>query len=171
MLEGISKYEPIVWQDPAFESMIREYLGRPTGTIRSIDVCEIEELLIYADYIVKSDEEIKDFFYRDSYESGNVDYYFVTGTDTDKKVHTAHQGQWSSLDDIVYFKSLKTLEIIGTDLRDISVLSNLTELEYLHLEQEPVKDISTLASKKNYRLCIYISFRSVILQRYRVCRS
>ncbi len=171
LLEGIGKYEPIVWQDPVFESMIREYLGRPTGTIRASDVGEIEELIVYADYILKPGEEIKDFTYSGSYENGNVDYYFVTGTDTDEKAHTAHQGQWSSLDDIVHFKSLKTLEIIGTDLldisglaaltdlthlqirmtqvSDISALSGLTKLEYLHLEQEPIKDISALAGLEN----------------------
>ena len=133
--------QPIEWQDAAFESLIREYLGKPEGEIRGINVCNIREIQIYGIYIIMPDEEC-------SYTTlGMKSYSFRT--DKRECIDETQRGQIRSLEDLRHFKSLRVLEINNNPISDISVLSGLTNLKQLYLSGNQISDISGLSGLTN----------------------
>ena len=117
--------EVIVWKDAVFESIIREYLGKPEGDIVYADVKEIYAIVIDGlskEYIIDSHNENYDIF------SGEI------------------TGEIQSIADIKYFTSLSVLDLTDNNISDISPLAELTNLTLIFISYNNISDISPLAN-------------------------
>lgn len=152
-LERLERLQPIEWQDPAFESLIREYLGKPEGTITEGDVCDIERIQIYGRYIIMPDEKVSEVSWTHSYNGGDdfVVESYTFRTDKRECIGETQWGQIRSLEDLRYFKSLCSLIIDNNQISDISGLSGLMNLENLYLSYNQISDISALSRLTNLR--------------------
>ncbi|MGN1128988.1 MAG: leucine-rich repeat domain-containing protein [Candidatus Flemingiibacterium sp.] len=128
--------EVIVWQDEAFEAMIRQYLGKPEGDIVYADVKNIVNLEIVADRIIGYDEDI---FISEYSLMDEIDYTLSDGTEI------AVRGSIESLDDLRYFTSLESLTICAELISDLSPLAQLESLRELTINHCQVSDISPLS--------------------------
>ncbi len=128
--------EVIVWQDEAFEGLIREYLGRPEGDITTADVKDIRSIVIVADRIIGYDDDT----YISSYSNfDEIDYSLSDGTEISER------GRLESLDDLRHFTSLESLTICAEPLSDLSALAELGSLRELTINHCQVSDISPLS--------------------------
>lgn len=128
----------IQWKDPAFESLIRKYLGKESADIHYDDVKLIEKITIWSQIIAMQDEN-----FRTSYSEN----HFNLGDGREG----AKDGEIRSLADLEHFTSLKSLTVNHQMDLDISALTNtdsidcLLRLETLSLVADNISDISVVS--------------------------
>ncbi len=134
----------IVWEDKAFESMIRTYLGKPQGDIYWSEVWDITELYIMGNYILDKNEELLS-------KSINADKHYLYKTDRQDWVivEESDQGQIHILNDIQYFISIKQLYVTYNQVEDIYSLEKMNGLTVLNLTNNNIIDISALNGLTN----------------------
>ncbi|MGL1934465.1 MAG: hypothetical protein OCD01_05575 [Fibrobacterales bacterium] len=117
-------------------------------------VIDISCRLIVIRNLTSIDEEIQKISELEELHLHNCDYiedlYGFVAPSTQPKlpklsVLKIYESILTSLDDLRYLKSIKVLQV-GGNVDDISVLSELTHLEEINLENNNVSDISTLPS-------------------------
>lgn len=148
ILNRLQELQPIVWTDTAFEGLIREYLKRPEGDIRKVDVCDIEVIQIIGSYIMIQSHGNQ---YESETQSAQIQSledlkYFTSLKELD--IEFVQINDISALADLI---NLESLSVHGNQLNDISVLSNMPNLEYLDLTGSQISDISALAGLTNLR--------------------
>jgi len=151
----------IVWQDTAFEQIIRQYLGRSSGDIYYYDVKLIEEILVWGEFISTPDvpfsltsHSINSFRLSDGREgeqTGQVksllDLEHFTSL---QRLTVAFQvdldisalGDTQNIDNL---RRIELLNLVGNGITDISVVSNLYSLRHLQLARNNIVDISPIS--------------------------
>ena len=119
--------QPVVWQDPAFERMIRLALDRTQGDIYPPELAWITALHVVGDGYVGINTEF------DAYDDYN-------------------RGDIRTLDDLRWFSALDEVYIDYQDLTDISGLSGFEEMTRLSLESNGLTDISVLAALRGLEM-------------------
>lgn len=133
----------IIWEDEAFETIIRDYLGKEEGEIYWSEVRDIKELTVNGVYVVRKDE--KDGSCGVISQSRNRMVYFFR-TDKRNIKEADARGEIITLNDIRHFTSLEKLTVFYNSLKDISALKTLTKLQYLFLGYNHIENIGALNS-------------------------
>lgn len=153
--------EAIVWQDPAFESAVREHLGKPEGDIYP---SELEGITAISNFSMSGDvnrllvdgrvyslNDVKNFFFLESLEierSGISDISALSGLTNLKELNLSE----NNINDIRVLScltNLKDLNLQRNNISDISALSCLTKLEHIDLSYNNISDISALRGLTN----------------------
>lgn len=129
--------DSVEWHDAAFESMIRQGLGRPEGTILVRELEQVESLTILGNTHVFINEESGHTW--TSPDSGSH-YYTVAGVDY------YEQGEIRSLYDLMWFPNLKDLTVDANRVADLTPLAGCTMLRKLALNRNDIADISPLSA-------------------------
>ena len=150
----------IQWKDAAFESLIRQYLGKEIGDIHYDDVKLIERIEIYGQLIAKQDEVLlparreDDFRINDGRE-GKKDGKIKSLVDLEhftslKQLSIEYQesldiSALADTENIDCLKRLTNLSISANNIEDMSVVSKLIALETLSLCYNKIVDISPIS--------------------------
>lgn len=109
----------IQWKDPAFENLIRQYLGKESGDIHYDDVKLIEKIEIWGQIIEKTGESL--------IASHSADWFRTRDGREGKK-----DGGIKTLVDLAHFTSLNNVSVNYQENLDISALSDIINIDCLH---------------------------------------
>jgi Leucine-rich repeat (LRR) protein len=131
----------VKWKEPAFERLIRLAMNRPDGDIRCSELQDIESIIILGDRYIWVWKEGKWIGNINSltYQRGPI--LVNGGTDYER-------GDIHTLDDIVHFHNLSTIEVDYNDLENIDALEKLTNKEEVHnlyFNETSISDIRALS--------------------------
>lgn len=128
----------IVWRNPLFESLIRQRLGKPTGSITEAELNSITTLHILGDFCFAE--------YYD-YSSGSDSAQNRADGSFSMDGRSYARGRLENIEDITKLKNLRELSICCTSIRDIAPLVSLKRLERLSLTSNiNLRNIQPLAS-------------------------
>lgn len=136
--EPVPSNEPIVWKDAALEKMVRQALGlNSTAPITEADLLDVKELKLVGGTHAATNEVVTTINTPQGYTIGGTLY--------------SERGDIRTLDDLVWFKSLRKLTICYNQVTDISGIAELTGLDTLGLYFNNITDLSPLSSLTNLR--------------------
>ncbi len=126
----------VTFVDETIEAYVREYLGKPEGTIMRNELNSIDEVRIYGkDYLFstpQTESTAKSEIY-DNY-SGNK---------------RAGAGEVEQLDDFIHFANLKYLLVYYNDIDDVPLIFNEhPKLEYLYLSYNYINNLTNVSQLK-----------------------
>ena len=136
----------IRWRDPGLESMMREYLGKPSGTISQSDLAGIQSICIEGSDIRHADESDEDFSRR--LERQQKEFEEASTAELLKSNEKLERTLYY-LEDFLEFPDLAQLTIKDgwiTDLGPVPLMENLISLSLIGCH---IQDISSLASASN----------------------
>ncbi len=145
----------VVFADPLFERLVREYTGMPDGPITAKQAAQEE----YLDFSMQWQETIPDdirihdltgieYFINLKVLSLNFhavgDISMLPGLMKLKELELGGNG-FNDLSVLADMPNLTRLTLFGNDIEDISPLAGLTKLTHLQLEHNRITDISALS--------------------------
>lgn len=146
-----NRVQPIKWKDKAFERAIQLALNKEGENIYSKQLENITELHIIGEKVAYINKSISEFdFLYDTSSKNAPGYNFKLKEET---VYTNYydKGDIKSLEDIKYFKELKTLRIVLNKIENIEPLINCPKLECLYLDFNELQNITILNSFDNLK--------------------
>jgi hypothetical protein len=128
----------VEWVDPAVETLVRDYLGKPDGDILRSELDGIESVGIYADMplIVNYSPGIDIDWNR----SLDGEVYYLMNDDTAYSKRSAVQ----SLEDFKNFRDLSDFEMTYSELSDLSSAKYLKGVRNFSIRYSFVSDINPL---------------------------
>ncbi len=148
--------EPIVFADPALESMICGALGKPMGSITQAEAEAVTRLDLSFDWqrYLSEEMQITDIHgleYFTSLESLDLSYHAITDISplaglNQLTLLALSENPIADVTPLAGLKNLKALVLTGCAAQDYSALSNLTALECLWLNNSAIADLMPLAA-------------------------
>lgn len=146
----------IQWHCPHLEANIREIVDKPTGTITSLDMELVTDLVLP---ILPVGQSYQDF--SDLAHCPNLTHITISDPTFDGFQGLpllegiiyldANNTQIKDLTSLENLPNLKYLYLYETEVEDLSPLSTLTKLENLNLNSCPLADLSPLSDLPNLR--------------------
>ena len=132
----------VVFADPNLEQIIRDIIGKSSGTIYKNDVYQIESLDI-------ADQNIGSISGIEALE--NLRFLNLGFKSDNGQAHTQENNS-NTVSDLTPLQNLINLETLimwGNKISDVTPLSNLTNLRNLHLNFNNVSDLTPLSNLTN----------------------
>lgn len=127
---GIFRYRAAIrFEEPLIEEAVRTMLGKPEGTLTKEDLQKVTQIFIVGDEICTSIEE----------REAARDRWFAEGE---------RRGPISSLKDLEQIPDLEVITIFGEQIQDITPLRNLSAVRELELGRNSISDLSVLEGKE-----------------------
>ncbi|MHA1288134.1 MAG: leucine-rich repeat domain-containing protein [Candidatus Thorarchaeota archaeon] len=129
VIGSVKGQDPVIFNDPALEAVVREALGIPTDPIMPADMLNLTNL-----------------------HAGGRGIADITGIEYAINLTTLNLGKNNNITDISLLAGLTTLEqliLIGNQISDITPLTGLSNLSRLSLSNNQINDITPLAQLTN----------------------
>lgn len=130
----------IQWTEPAFEKLLREYLHKEEGEIRTSELDFVSSIDIYGE----------EYLFINGIDKDGVD--FMTNRKEIAELYfedTPTSGTVNSAADLQHFHNLKELGLYSNSITDISEFSRITWLQRLWLWNNQISDISGLENMES----------------------
>ncbi|MCL2057113.1 MAG: hypothetical protein FWH02_07865 [Oscillospiraceae bacterium] len=138
---------PIIFEDEAFERMLRLALENPDGDILPDDLRQITTMKIVGDTHAAVNQSL--------ISTNRSNGYVIDDT-----LYT-ERGTIRSLADLAYFTELRRLVICYSSVADISGIERLSKLETLGLYFNEITDLSPIAGMENLQF-LYVNNNNII---------
>lgn len=143
--ELVASFDYVVqWVDPAFESMARMIINKPTGDIMCSELDSIDSIFICGDQYAGMDSPdgfgYRCLIYVEDSDSEGILFAFYSIGDVDY----TERGGIHSIEDIVHFRNLADFEIIANHVNDLTPLLALEHLNFVHVWGNEIEDLSML---------------------------
>ena len=133
----------VEWSDPAFERLVREAIGIPSGDVTVKDLDQVERLVIMGDtYIAINPDSAEQKRYSWRFCSGDSGRLFAFYS-VDEVEYTT-RGAITNVDALQYFRKLYSIMIVANHITDVSVLNDMPNVTNCYFWGNDISDLTPL---------------------------